>query len=137
MRRKGTALLRTSKAPGMVMCRIYKAASAKSLTQMERWLYNNHGFIKRSNLDVGVSNMTAEEAFGTEIIRSSEFKDVHYADRRKWNLQQYLNRYNSYKIPVDGYWGKQTRDAIVSFQISHNLKVDGETGPATWEKLVK
>ena len=33
-------LLRASMAPGMVMCRIYKATWAKSLTQMERWLYN-------------------------------------------------------------------------------------------------
>lgn len=106
-----------------------------SITTESGQVYN--GYIKRSNIDVSASNMTAEEAFGTETIRKSTFGKKDYPDRRVWNLQQYLNRYNSLKIKVDGYWGEKTRDAIVSFQKSRGLKVDGEAGVATWEELIK
>jgi hypothetical protein len=37
--------------------------------------------------------------------------------------------------PVSGYFGQETRRAVVRFQRSHGLKADGIAGPATLRKL--
>jgi hypothetical protein len=37
--------------------------------------------------------------------------------------------------PVSGYFGQETRRAVVRFQRSHGLKADGVAGPATLRKL--
>ena len=39
------------------------------------------------------------------------------------------------KIPVDGWFGSQTRKAVKEFQTAHNLPADGIVGRYTWEKL--
>ncbi|MFY9402151.1 MAG: peptidoglycan-binding domain-containing protein, partial [Candidatus Omnitrophota bacterium] len=36
---------------------------------------------------------------------------------------------------IDGRMGKQTREAIRSFQRANNLVVDGKVGKKTWEIL--
>lgn len=38
---------------------------------------------------------------------------------------------------IDGKMGKDTRDAIKSFQKASNLKADGKVGKATWNLLIK
>ncbi len=37
--------------------------------------------------------------------------------------------------PIDGKKGKQTKEAIKSFQRDHNLGIDGIAGKRTWEAL--
>lgn len=37
--------------------------------------------------------------------------------------------------PVSGYFGQETRRAVIRFQRSHRLKADGIAGPATLRKL--
>jgi hypothetical protein len=37
--------------------------------------------------------------------------------------------------PVSGYFGQETRHAVIRFQRSHGLKADGVAGPATLRKL--
>jgi Transglycosylase-like domain/Putative peptidoglycan binding domain len=37
--------------------------------------------------------------------------------------------------PVSGYFGQETRRAVIRFQRSHGLKADGVAGPATLRKL--
>jgi hypothetical protein len=37
--------------------------------------------------------------------------------------------------PVSGYFGQETRRAVIRFQRSHGLKADGIAGPATLRKL--
>jgi len=39
-------------------------------------------------------------------------------------------------VTVDGIFGGQTRAAVVQFQKSHGLAVDGIVGPLTWGELV-
>ncbi len=40
-------------------------------------------------------------------------------------------------VPVTGIFGKQTRSAVRSFQVSAGLPVDGVIGTATWQALLK
>lgn len=42
-----------------------------------------------------------------------------------------------YKIGLDGDYGDKTKNAIIQFQKIHGLKVDGECGKNTFEKLFK
>jgi peptidoglycan hydrolase-like protein with peptidoglycan-binding domain len=39
------------------------------------------------------------------------------------------------KIDVDGIFGPQTRNAVMTFQSQHGLDVDGVVGPKTWEVM--
>ena len=48
-------------------------------------------------------------------------------------LQSVLNRYNQETLPVDGFYGPQTRAAVERFQAGFKLKVDAIVGPQTWD----
>jgi peptidoglycan-N-acetylglucosamine deacetylase len=49
-------------------------------------------------------------------------------------LQQALVN-KGYKISMDGSFGPATRSAVMSYQSSQGLTVDGIVGPSTWSKL--
>ena len=49
-------------------------------------------------------------------------------------LQQILNN-NGYQLDVDGYFGKQTEEAVMDFQLKKKLKQDGIVGSKTWMML--
>ena len=40
-----------------------------------------------------------------------------------------------YQIEVDGDFGPNTKNAVISFQASYGLTKDGIIGPKTWAKL--
>ncbi len=42
-----------------------------------------------------------------------------------------------YRLGVDGGFGPNTRRAVLGFQRSHGLSVDGIVGPATWSALLR
>ncbi len=50
-------------------------------------------------------------------------------------MQQALKKQNYYTGPVDGYFGDSTEVAVMNFQRSNGLKVDGQAGPATLRVL--
>lgn len=50
-------------------------------------------------------------------------------------LQSVLNRYNHEILPVDGFYGPQTRAAVERFQAGFKLTVDGIVGPQTWDMV--
>ena len=52
-------------------------------------------------------------------------------------LLQSLLVVKGYILTVDGDFGPNTKDAVVTFQREHNLKADGIVGPATWKELTK
>lgn len=41
-----------------------------------------------------------------------------------------------YKIKVDGIYGKNTKEAVVDYQINNQLSIDGIVGPETLESLL-
>lgn len=52
-------------------------------------------------------------------------------------VQSLLNRIGYNAGPVDGIFGNQTYQAVVSFQRNYGLAADGIVGPATWRVLDK
>lgn len=49
-------------------------------------------------------------------------------------LQRALNRAGC-QLTVDGFFGADTYNAVIAFQATHNLSIDGIVGPNTWDKL--
>jgi len=52
-------------------------------------------------------------------------------------LQMALNSLGYNAGPVDGIFGRMTREAVTSFQAQHGLTVDGIVGPRTVNKLLE
>lgn len=50
-------------------------------------------------------------------------------------LQTLLNNHG-YSVTVDGDFGPNTHNSVVSFQRDHGLNADGMVGPQTWSKLI-
>lgn len=51
------------------------------------------------------------------------------------NVQSRLNSLGYNAGTADGYYGNNTKNAVISFQKANGLTADGEVGPATWNKL--
>lgn len=54
-----------------------------------------------------------------------------------WDLQYRLQVLGYYPDRLDGIYGSKTAQAVRSFQRDYGLKVDGITGPQTWQVLKK
>ena len=57
-------------------------------------------------------------------------------------IQRAINRLSSvfpelWRIPEDGIFGEETRDAIFTFQRITGLNIDGVVGPITWDRLFR
>ncbi|WP_245939348.1 peptidoglycan-binding protein [Actinacidiphila glaucinigra] len=61
-------------------------------------------------------------------------KDDKYTRGRA--LQNLLNAHG-YKVPTDGFFGEDTRDAVLKFQEKEELQRDGKVGMRTWPALVE
>jgi len=69
---------------------------------------------------------------------SSEGADLSAHRAEISRVQSALNRASHGQVAqlaVDGQYGPHTQGAVAWFQRTHNLSVDGLTGPATWAKL--
>jgi peptidoglycan hydrolase-like protein with peptidoglycan-binding domain len=51
-------------------------------------------------------------------------------------LQDSLHYGYRYRIAVDGFFGRGTRDAVLNFQRRHGLARDGVAGLATWRAVI-
>lgn len=49
---------------------------------------------------------------------------------------QHLLRAHGYEVRTDGFFGDETRDAVMDFQRRNNLPSDGKVGEDTWPELV-
>ncbi|MDK2888580.1 N-acetylmuramoyl-L-alanine amidase [Desulfofundulus australicus DSM 11792] len=50
-------------------------------------------------------------------------------------VQQRLKEWGYYNGPVDGFYGNETQQAVVNFQLNNGLVPDGTVGPETWAAL--
>ncbi|TYP72191.1 N-acetylmuramidase domain-containing protein [Aquimarina intermedia] len=64
-------------------------------------------------------------------------KTLRYKSRGQdvYFLEEILSSLN-YQIVVSNYFGKDTHNAVLDFQKTHKLVVDGIVGPKTWSKLI-
>lgn len=62
-----------------------------------------------------------------------QFDTANYNDNVK-KIQERLH-YFGYDIAIDGYFGNQTKNAILAFQKQKELEIDGIVGPLTWNVL--
>ena len=52
-------------------------------------------------------------------------------------VQEFLDDEGFYKGLIDGVFGKNTEESIITFQKQFNLKADGVVGSKTYEKFVE
>lgn len=52
------------------------------------------------------------------------------------DIQTFLSQQGFYNGSIDGVYGPQTRNAVISFQQSRNLIADGVIGPRTWNTML-
>lgn len=52
-------------------------------------------------------------------------------------IQFYLQKFGFYKGAIDGLFGNETENAVISLQQDSNIAVDGIVGPETWKSVEK
>jgi N-acetylmuramoyl-L-alanine amidase len=72
--------------------------------------------------------------YGCEAIPAAALKFGSSGDVVK-EIQQRLKDWGYYKGKVDGYYGKETENAVIAFQKKHKITIDGIVGSQTAEKL--
>lgn len=90
------------------------------------------GMLKRSLIILLV--LSAVFFYGCEAVPAAAYKFGSSGDEVR-EIQRRLRDWGYYFGAVDGYYGKQTEDAVVWFQIRHNIRIDGIVGAQTAEKL--
>ena len=82
-------------------------------------------------VDVVNARLTTKPQYpGTLIRLKSKGSNVKMVQKRLIELGYSCGRYGA-----DGIFGKDTKKAVMSFQRTHGLGVDGIVGPLTWDKL--
>ncbi|QKG85314.1 spore cortex-lytic enzyme [Kroppenstedtia pulmonis] len=73
---------------------------------------------------------------GKQAAKAASPTQVHYGSKNGdvWDLQNRLIRLG-YKITLDGIYGLETEKAVVRYQKSRNLRIDGIAGPQTWKSI--
>lgn len=76
---------------------------------------------------------TAEAAFGTSVLQKGNRKPTYKVK----NLQLCLMEagYLDDDPGIDGYFGRETRDALIRFQQDHDIRATGKAGDITKEVL--
>ena len=72
--------------------------------------------------------------YSCETVPVASYKFGASGDQVK-EIQQRLYDWGYYKGKVDGYYGKETEDAVIAFQKKHGITIDGIVGSVTAEKL--
>jgi RHS repeat-associated protein len=76
------------------------------------------------------------DSYGNLVGNTNTIKyDPRHYSEDVVQLQSML-RSNGYDIGVDGYFGKQTEEAVRAFQKANKLTVDGIVGQKTWAALL-
>lgn len=88
-----------------------------------------------NTLPPGIEGDNAKPYPGYFLSEGQEGEDVR-------DLQTYLRGIAEYTgvipvIPVTGYFGTQTRDAVAALQAQNDIPANGAVGPATWNVIRK
>ena len=82
----------------------------------------------------------AAKVTGTPAVDVSGYRTVYFGSSGQMvrTLQEDLLTLG-YKLPkwgADGYFGSETKAAVVAFQKDHSLDPDGSCGPLTWTAIL-
>ncbi|MDQ0206658.1 peptidoglycan-binding protein [Alkalicoccobacillus murimartini] len=83
------------------------------------------------------ANVTIDGKYGPRSKRAAN--TLRRGTASQWwvrLLQSSLNA-KGYKLSIDGSFGTATENAVISFQRSRNINVDGVAGPNTWGQLFR
>ncbi len=72
--------------------------------------------------------------FGFDAVPAAAYKFGMSGDTVR-EIQRRLRDWGYYFGAVDGYYGKQTENAVIWFQQKHRIRIDGIVGAQTAEKL--
>lgn len=69
---------------------------------------------------------------------TNQAPNISYGSRGQTvrDVQTFLSQQGLYNGSIDGIYGPQTRNAVISFQRSRNLIADGVIGPRTWNTML-
>lgn len=107
---------------------------ADGIVGLDTWVRLEEAYqaILRS-LPPGIEGNKAKPYPGYFLSEGQEGEDVR-------DLQTYLRGIAEYTdiipvLPVTGYFGSQTRDAVISLQAQNGLPANGAVGPVTWNLI--
>ena len=72
-----------------------------------------------------------------KLVKDNIFMKVGSKGTRVGTLQKFLNLYNKTSKPVDNDYGPRFKTDIMNFQKAVGITADGETGPATYKKMIE
>ena len=72
-----------------------------------------------------------------KLVDDNIFMKEKSAGTRVGTLQNFLNIYNKTSKRVDNDYGATTKADVIKFQKAEGITADGETGPATYRKMIE
>lgn len=72
-----------------------------------------------------------------KLVKDNVYMKVGSKGTRVGTVQKFLNLYNSTKKTVDNDYGTGLKVDVTNFQKAEGITADGETGPATYKKMIE
>ncbi|MFZ2149959.1 MAG: peptidoglycan-binding protein [Minisyncoccia bacterium] len=72
-----------------------------------------------------------------KLVDDNVFMKVGSKGTRVGSVQKFLNLYNKTSNKIDNDYGASMKTAVTNFQKAVGITADGETGPATYQKMIE
>lgn len=72
-----------------------------------------------------------------KLVTDNVFMKVGSKGTRVGTVQKFLNLYNKTSNKVDNDYGPAMKTAVTTYQKAAGITADGETGPATYKKMIE
>ena len=72
-----------------------------------------------------------------KLVTDNVFMKVGSRGTRVGTVQKFLNLYNKTSTKVDNDYGTGMKTTVTNYQKSVGITADGETGPATYKKMIE
>ena len=72
-----------------------------------------------------------------KLVTDNVYMKVGSKGTRVGTVQKFLNLYNNTSNKLDNDYGPSMKTAVTAFQKAQGITPDGETGPATYKKMIE